>query len=156
MAHTHAALVVAVDHPSLQHLVPPFVETLRRERRHFGRAGRANPKPFPSLVRRITDPQRRRFGVMLHGNLIGMASLADDGDVAIAIDASHRNMGHGGRLLEHVVRTAARDGYHHLTMASSQRSRPIACLGGRSGWTTQLTAPGRLEMFLPLDGRLTG
>jgi len=151
-----APLIVAIGHPSLHHLVPPFVEVLRDEPRRFDRAGIDNPKPFPSLLRKLADPQRRRFGAMLGAELVGMASLADDGEVAMAVVACQRNRGIGSALLEHLARTADRDGYRRLVMETSRRSRPIGLLGRRFGWTAHELAHGRIELSLRLDRQLTG
>lgn len=148
--------VVAIDHPSLQHLVPPFIDGLRGEPRRFDRSGICNPKPFPSLIGKVTDPQRRRFGAMLDQELVGMASLAQHGEIAIAIESTYRNRGIGGRLLEHVALTAERDGYERLVMATCRRSRPIARLGERFGWSSYVLPHGRVELTLTLPRRLTG
>lgn len=153
---TVPAYVVAIGHPSLQSLVDPFVDTLRGETRRFGRAGICNPKPFPSLIRKVADPERRRFGMMEDRELVGMASLAPDGEVAMAIAASHRGRGIGTRLLQHVALTAERDGYTRLLMDSTRRSRPIAMLGDRFGWTSFDLPHGRVEMSLQLPSRATG
>ncbi|MGA9277453.1 GNAT family N-acetyltransferase [Ilumatobacter sp.] len=149
-------LVVAIDHPSLVDLVPPFVETLCDEPRRFGREGNGNPKPFASLVRKVVDPGRRRFGAMSDGELLGMASLAGDGEVAIAVVAAHRGHGIGSCLLEHIALTAERDGYPLLAMQTTRRSRPIASLGRRFGWTAYDLPHGRVELSLQLQCRLTG
>ncbi|WP_040491949.1 GNAT family N-acetyltransferase [Ilumatobacter nonamiensis] len=148
--------VVAIGHPSLQSLVGPFVETIRTETRRFDRAGIRNPKPFPSLIRKVTDPDRRLFGVMTDGELVGMGSLADDGEVAMAIAATHRGRGIGTCLLQHLALTAERDGYTRLLMESSRRSRPIAQLGTKFGWTSFDLPHGRVEMTLQLPSRATG
>jgi len=148
--------VVAIGHPSLHSLVGPFVDTLRAESRRFDRAGIRNPKPFPSLIRKVADPDRRRFGVVTNGDLIGMASLADDGEVAMAIAATHRGRGIGTSLLRHVALTAERDGYTRLLMESSRRSRPIAQLGTKFGWTSFDLPHGRVEMTLQFPSRATG
>ncbi len=150
------ALVVALDHPSLRHLVPPFVDDLRREPRRFDRAGISNPKPFSSLIDKVTDSARRRFGIMVGRELVGMASLAADGEVAIAIVAGHRGQGLGGHLLQQIALIARRDGYGRLVMESSRRSRPIAELGRRLGWTAVELPHGRVELTLRLPCRLTG
>lgn len=148
--------VVAIAHPSLSCLVAPFVDTLRNETRRFDRAGIGNPKPFPSLIRKVTDPHRRQFGVMTGGELVGMASLAADGEVAIAIASTHRGRGFGTGLLQHLAVTAERDGYTRLLMESSRRSRPIAQLGDKFGWTSFDLPHGRVEMTLQLPTRATG
>jgi len=85
-----------------------------------------------------------------------MASLADDGEVAMAVLAGHRNRGIGSVLLEHLALLAERDGYPCLVMKTTRRSRPIAQLGRRFGWTAYDLPHGRVELSLRLDGRLTG
>ena len=142
--------IVAVDHPSLSSLVTTFVEDLRGESRRFGRLDAANPKPFPSLVRKVTDPTRVRVGVMTDDGLVGMTSLADDGEIAMAVAAPHRGLGHGTRMLVHVIQMAEQAEFGRLHMTSSRRSGPISRLGNRLGWTPIDTQPGRLDLFLEL------
>lgn len=150
-----SSYIVAVDHPSLLSLVEPFVDALRQESRRFGRVDAANPKPFPSLVRKVTDPTRTRFGVMTEHGLVAMASLSDDGEISMAVAAPHRSAGHGTMLLVHVIQFAEQDAFGRVFMTSSRRSRPISRLGDRLGWTTLDVAPGRLELLLDLPRRKT-
>lgn len=145
--------IVAVDHPSLISLVRPFVTELRNESRRFGRVDAANPKPFPSLVRRIVDPSRTRFGVMTEHGLVAMASLADDGEISMAVAAEHRGKGHGTKLLVHVIQVAEQAEFGRVFMTSSRRCRPISRLGSRLGWTAVDITPGRLDLFLDLPRR---
>ncbi len=145
--------IVAIDHPSLMSLVGPFVADLRQESRRFGRVDAANPKPFPSLVRKVTDPSRTRFGIMSEHGLIAMASLARDGEISMAVTAAHRGAGHGTKLLVHVIETAERAHFGRIFMTSSRRSRPISQLGDRLGWTAVDVAPGRLDLILDLPRR---
>lgn len=148
--------VVAIDHPSLQLLVTPFVDELRSETRRFDRRGRANPKPFPSLVAKVTDVERRRFGVIEHERLVGMASLSRDGEVAVAIAAPHRGRGLGSMLLTHVAGRAVALGYRRLMMESSRRSKPVAALAVRQGWDSFELGLGRVELVLDLQHTRTG
>ena len=148
--------VVAIDHPSLQLMVGPFVERLRGESRRFDRRSASNPKPFPSLVRKVSDNTRHRFGVVENGALIGMASLSRDGEVAMAVAAHRRGRGIGTMLLDHVVRRAQLIGLRRLVMESSRRSKPVAALGGRFGWTAYELGRGRVELVLDLRDRRTG
>lgn len=147
-------VVVSIAHPSLQLLVEPFVELVRAESRRFDRASAANPKPFPSLVRKVTDPQRHRWGVVGDGGeLIGMASLSTDGEVAIAIAEHRRGDGLGTVLLAHLVERAERWGFERLVMEASRRSRPVAALGERFGWSSIEVGRGRVELLLDLPRR---
>lgn len=145
--------IVAIDHPSLMHLVDPFIDELRQESRGFGRIDAANPKPFPSLVRRVTDRDRIRFGTMTDDGLAGMASLSRDGEISLAIAAPHRNLGHGTKLLVHVVQVAERAGFGRVHMISSRRSRPVTRLADRFGWTVVDSSRGRLDLILDLPRR---
>jgi len=142
--------IVAVDHPSLLSLVATFVDDLRSESRRFGSADAANPKPFPSLVRKVVDPTRARFGIMTRHGLVGMVSLSDEGEVSMAVAAPHRGLGHGSKLLVHVIGIAERAEFGQVFMTSSRRSRPISQLGSRLGWTTVDVTPGRIDLFLDL------
>lgn len=148
--------IVAIDHPSLLADVRSFVDVLHTESRRFDRGAAANPKPFPSLVRKVCDPTRRRYGCVLGDRLVGMASLAADGEVSIAVAADERGRGHGGRLLHHVAETAQRDGYGRLVMYSTRRSRPVAVLADRFGWSTFDIGRGRVALVLDLERRMTG
>ncbi len=145
--------IVAIDHPSLRPLVSSFVTELRAESRRFGRVDASNPKPFPSLVRKVTDPQRTRFGVMTEHGLVAMASLAHDGEISITVAAEHREVGHGTRLLVHVIQVAEQAEFGRIFMTSTRRSGPITHLGQRLGWTVVDVSPGRLDLFLDLPRR---
>lgn len=148
--------IAALDHPSLHDQIRPFVNRLCAESRRFGGAGRANPKPFPSLVRKVSDPRRLRFGVVEGAQLIGMASLADDGEVAMAIDPGHRGKGHGTVLLRHVLDTAAHRSFPRLHMQTSRRSVPLARLSAQLGWTSIGREHGRVELFFDVVVKPTG
>ena len=148
--------IVAIDHPSLTADVRSFVDVLHTESRRFDRGAAANPKPFPSLVRKVSDPTRRRFGSMLSDRLVGMASLAADGEVSVAIAANERGRGHGARLLHHVAETAHRDRYGRLVMSSTRRSRPVSVLAERFGWSSFDIGRGRIALVLDLERRMTG
>ncbi len=145
--------IVAIDHPSLRSLAGPFVADLREESRRFGRVDAENPKPFPSLVRKVTDPIRTRFGVMTEHGLVGMASLSGDGEISMAVAAAHRGVGHGTKLLVHVIQIAEQAEFGQVFMTSSRRRRPISRLGSRLGWTPVDITPGRLDLFLDLPRR---
>jgi len=145
--------IVAIDHPSLTSPTDLFVADLRQESRRFGRVDAANPKPFPSLVRKVTERSRMRFGIMSEHGLIAMASLAHDGEISMAVSAAHRGVGHGTNLLVHVIETAERAHFGRIFMTSSRRSRPISQLGDRLGWTAVDISPGRLDLFLDLPRR---
>lgn len=142
--------IVAVDHPSLSSLVATFVDDLRRESRRFGRADAANPKPFPSLVRKVIDPTRVRVGIVTDQGLVGMASLSDDGEISMAVAAARRGCGHGTALLVHAIQIAEQAGFGRVFMTSSRQSRPISRLGSRLGWTPVDTTPSRLDLILDL------
>lgn len=145
--------IVAIDHPSLISLVGSFVDDLRHESRRFGRVDAANPKPFPSLVRRVTDPSRTRFGVMTENALVAMVSLSHVGEISIAVAESHRGLGYGTMMLTHVIHAAEEAEFGRVSMTSSRRSRPIRRLGDRLGWTAVEVAPGRVEFILELPRR---
>lgn len=145
--------VVAVDHPSLLWLVPLFVDELHVESRRFGDVDPANPKPFPSLVRRVTDPARIRFGVMAEHELVAMASLARNGEISMVVAAAHRGRGHGTRLLEHVVQVAEQAYFGRVFTALRRPSPAVDRLGDRFGWVAVDTEPDRYELVLDLPRR---
>ncbi len=144
-------LVVALDHPSLDGQVTRFTDGLRAERRRFGPRASANPKPFPSLLAKIADPRSLRIGALADGQLIGVAAIAEDGEVAIAVAPDRRGRGVGRHLLGAAVERAARDGFTRLHLLTSRRSRPVVALGASLGWTTVDTGGGRVELFVDLD-----
>lgn len=145
--------VVAINHPSLVSLVQPFVDELRQESRRFGGADAANPKPFPSLVRRVVDPSRHRFGVMTDEGLVGMASLSQGGEISMAVTQFHRSFGHGTMLLTAVISVAERAEFARVSMTSNRRSEPIERLGYRLGWTVTNVEQGTIELVLDLPRR---
>ena len=146
--------LVAISHPSLERAVLPFLEAIGSERRRFGRLASCDPKPFPSLVRKIVDPERIRFGVVVDGRVVGMASIAHDGELSMAVAADQRGHGIGTMLMERAIEVAAVRGMGCLRMSSSHRSRPVAALAARHGWTVVDLGRGRLELLLDVVRRL--
>lgn len=144
---TMTPYIVAIAHPSLDRLVDPFADELRSEPRRFGRLAAANPKPFPSLVAKIVTNDRYRFGAVDDGHLVAMASLAIDGDVAMAVTQSHRGRGIGSMLMVHAVDVADRFGVGRLRMESSRRSTAVAALAVRHGWTVVDIGSGRIDVL---------
>ena len=110
----------------------------------------SNPKPFPSLVRKVTDPRRVRFGVMTEHGLVAMASLSHDGEISMAVAAEHRGLGFGTKLLTHVIQVAEHAEFGRIFMTTSRRGGPIPHLGQRLGWTVVEVSAGRLDLFLDL------
>ncbi|WP_420451314.1 GNAT family N-acetyltransferase [Ilumatobacter sp.] len=146
--------IVAIAHPSLVDLVDPFVDSIRRERRSFGRS--ATIKPFPSLVRDVADPARTRFGTVDGGRLVAMASMAADGDLAMIVDADRRGEGIGTAMMTRAIEAATVAGIGRLRMRSSHRSRPVAALAESHGWTVVDMGRGRIELFLDVARRGVG
>lgn len=116
-------LVIAVDHPSLDGAVDAFVDELRAEQRFFGRRSAACRKPFPSLIERLAARQTMRLGVLHGRRLVAMASVDNDGAVALAVVADFRRQGVGDELMSVVAERAAAIGYPPLHRFTSRRVR---------------------------------
>ena len=116
-------LVIAVDHPSLEGSVEAFLDELRDEQRFFGRRSSSCRKPFPSLIERLGDRQTMRLGVLHAHRVIAMASVDNDGAVALAVAADFRRQGVGDQLMAVLTDRAAAIGYPPLHRFTARRVR---------------------------------
>jgi GNAT superfamily N-acetyltransferase len=144
-------LLAAADHPSLDGALADFADRLRSERRSFGPAAISNPKPTASLVDRLS---RRGDGfataAMLDGVVVGVCRIGPDGDVAIAVDPSHRGVGIGAALLRVGVDRAPRYGIDRLVLRTSRRGRAAHRLAARLGFERWDGERGTVESVLDL------
>ncbi len=143
--------LVAADHPSLDGALADFADRLRAERRWFGPGAVSNPKPSPSLVDRLC---RRSEGfasaAMLDGTVVGVCRVDRHGDVAIAVDPSHRGVGIGGALLHLTVHRAPRYELDRLVLRTSRRSRAAHRLAAGLGFERWDGERGTVELVLDL------
>ena len=95
-------LVVAADHPSLIEARERFAAALRSEQRFFGRAS-ADPKPFPSLIAKLLADDGLRLAAAVDGEIIGLACLRADGEVAVAVVEEWRGRGVATALVRAVT-----------------------------------------------------
>ena len=116
-------LVIAVDHPSLEGARERFLGELRAEQRIFGRRSSACRKPFPSLIEQLNATKTMRLGVLHDRRLIALASVDNDGAVALAVAADFRRQGVGEELMAAVTERAEAIGYPPLHRFTGRRVR---------------------------------
>ena len=145
-------LVVAADHPSLDDDIARFAVGLRAERRYFGPRAAANPKPFPSLIERISvRGSGFRFAAIDEGRVIGLARIDEPGEMLIAVAEHRRGQGVGKVLAGAAVERARELGYRRLLMRSSRRSRAARAMGETMGFMVVDQGRGRIDLILDLS-----
>lgn len=144
---TTAALIVSIDHPSVEQVAWDFAEAVRREQRFFGPS--AAPKPYPSLVNRVISAGAPRIAAVVDGRIVGLCRIEPDGTTSIVVLASRRRQGIGRRLLAAAIERAASAGMSTLVLQSSRRSRAVAALGRTFSATTVDQGCGRVDMRIP-------
>ncbi len=107
-------LVIAVDHPSLDGALQTFLDELRAEVGCAGRGPTAARTPSPDLIDRLGAPRTMRLGVISGGRLLAVASVTNDGSVALAVVRDHRRRGIANELMEVVSARASAIGYPPL------------------------------------------
>jgi len=111
---TVALLVIAVDHPSLDGALDAFLDELRAETRGAGRRALSGRSPSPELVERLAAGRTMRLGVLAGRRLVAVASVDNDGAVALAVARDHRRRGVAKELMEVVTTRATAIGYPPL------------------------------------------
>lgn len=139
-------IVVAIDHPSLFGLVQPFLDALEG-----GVDGTDT-----DVVADLLGPAAARFGMMLDGTLVAMATVTADARIAMVALAEHRGRGFGSRLLAHLAEWARQEDVGRLVMPASRRSRRVRMLARRHGWTAVDMGSGRIDLFFDRPARRTG
>jgi GNAT superfamily N-acetyltransferase len=120
---TAPLLVTAVDHPSLNGALEVFLGELRDERGCAGhRVSRART-PSPELISRLCAPRTMRLGVMAGRRLVAVASVDNDGAVALAVVRDHRRRGIANELMAVVQARASAIGYPPLHRYSAPHAR---------------------------------
>ena len=107
-------LVIAVDHPSLDGALQTFLDELRAEVGCAGRGPTAARVPSPELIDRLAAPRTMRLGVISSSRLVAVASVGNDGSVALAVVRDHRRRGIANELMEVVSARASAIGYPPL------------------------------------------
>lgn len=151
-----AVLVVAADHPSLDRDVDRFVGALRAEPRFFGPSAAANPKPFPSLIAGLQAGDGFRLAAVDDGEIIGLARVAADGELLIAVRADRRAAGIGTVLGRAAVSRACDLGYGRIVIRASRRSRAVRRIGDQLGCVVVHRELGRTDLILDVQRGDTG
>lgn len=120
---TAPLLVTAVDHPSLRGAFEVFLDELRDERGCAGRGVSRARTPSAELIDRLAAGRTMRLGVMAGARLIAVASVDNDGAVALAVVRDHRRRGIANELMTVVNARAAAIGYPPLHRYSAPRAR---------------------------------
>src|SRR5262245_13106189 len=147
-------LIVDADHPSLDAEHQRFFEALRAEPRYFGPSASTNPKPYPSLIDALRSREGFRLAAVDHGRVVGLARVAPDGELFIAIVADRRGTGVGTALGRAMLQRAARSGHGRVVMRSSRRSRAARRVGTQLGGRAVDRPHGRTEMIFDPAGTL--
>jgi GNAT superfamily N-acetyltransferase len=143
---TASALIVAADHPSLMEARERFVAELRAEQRYFGRSG-TTPKPFPSLIAKLSTGEGTRLATMVDGRMIGLACIGADGEASVAVVEECRGLGVASALLRSVIERARLAGHSVVYIRSSHRSRAVTAIGESLGGTVVDLGRGRIELI---------
>jgi len=109
-----ANLVIAVDHPSLDGALQTFLQELRSEIGCTGRGPTPARTPSTDLIDRLGASKTMRLGVMVGGRLVAVASVDNEGSVALAVAREHRRRGVANELMEVVSARASAIGYPPL------------------------------------------
>jgi GNAT superfamily N-acetyltransferase len=143
--------IVAADHPSLDGDVERFLGGLRSERRYFGPTGRANPKPFPSLISTLSGRGGFRLAAVECGRIVGLVRVDGAGELSIAVGAEHRRAGIGSALCRAASERAAALGHGRLLVRSTRRSRAVRELATGLGAVVVERDRGRTELLLDVS-----
>ena len=142
--------VVAADHPSLAGDIDVFLDRLQREQRYFGPTGRANPKPFRSLIASLRERGGFRMAAVECGRIVGLARVDGAGELFLAVGPEHRSRGIG-TVLGGAMAERARDlHFTRLVLRSSRRSRAARRIGEQLDAVVIDHGRGRTEFILDL------
>jgi GNAT superfamily N-acetyltransferase len=142
---------VSGDHPSLDGDLDRFLAELRSEQRRFGPSSRANPKPFPSLIKHLRQRGGFRVAAVERGRAVGLARVDEAGVVSIAVAADRRGWGIGAALLRATLKRAIALEYTRLAIHSTRRSWAIRRIGEQLGCTVVDGDIGRTDLIVELD-----
>lgn len=144
---------VSADHPSLDGDLDRFLAALRSEQRRFGPSARANPKPFPSLIRHLGRRGGFRVAAVERGRAVGLARVDEAGVVSIAVAADRRDWGIGAALLRATLKRAIALQYTRLVIHSTRRGSAIHRIGEQLGCTVVDHDRARTDLILDVDER---
>ncbi len=146
--------IVAVDHPSYGADIGRFLDTLRAESRYFGPSGRANPKPFPSLIAALGERGGFRIAAVECGRVVGLARVDGAGEMFMAVVADRRGRGIGTALGGACLERAAELHYRRIVMRTTRRSRAARRVAEQLGSLVVDHVHGRTDLILsPLGHR---
>ena len=120
---TAPLLVTAVDHPSLCGAFARFLDELRNERGCAGHRASVARTPSAELIEQLAADRTMRLGVLAGERLIAVASVDNDGAVALAVVRDRRRRGIANELMAVVQARAAAIGYPPLRRSSAPRAR---------------------------------
>lgn len=109
-----AHLVIAVDHPSLDGALQAFLQELRSELGCARRGPTPARTPPTELIDRLAAPRTMRLGVIAGRRLVAVASVDNEGSVALAVVRDQRRRGIANELMEVVSARACAIGYPPL------------------------------------------
>lgn len=143
-------VIAAADHPSLDETVADLLAELRAEPRYFGPSARSNPKPFPSLIDGLSQHGAFRLAAVARDRVVGLARVAEDGDVLVAVARGRRNRGIGSALLAATMHRGEQVGFTRLVLRTSHRSEAIRRAADHVGAIAVDQGRGRLDLILPI------
>lgn len=132
--------VVAADHPSLDRDVASFLGGLLFVR--------------PSLLRGLSERGGFRLAAIECGQVIGLARVAADGELHIAVDTNRRGVGIGTMLGRAALQRAIALEYSRVVMRNTRRSQAARSVGDSLGCVLVENACGRTDVIAHLPSGL--
>lgn len=142
--------IAAADHPSLDGDVEAFLGRLLAEQRYFGPSARTNPKPSRSLIQALAGRGGFRMAAVECGQIIALARVDGGGELFVAVDAEHRNLGIGATLGRAVAERARQLNFTRIVLRSTKRSQAIRRIGEELGCVVIDGHGGRTDFILDL------
>ncbi len=142
--------IAAADHPSLDGDVEAFLGRLLAEQRYFGPSARSNPKPSRSLIHALAGRGGFRMAAVECGQIIALARVDGAGELFMAVDAEHRNLGIGATLGRAVAERARQLHYTRIVLRSTKRSQAFRRIGEELGCVVIDGHRGRTDFILDL------
>ena len=139
--------IVAADHPSLERDVEEFLCHLSKERRFFGPSASSNPKPFPSLIRALSERGGFRLAAIECGRVIGLVRVDQVSELHIAVAVEHRGLGIGTALGQAALDRAMVLEYTRVVMRTTRRSKAARRAGEAMGCTVVENVRGRTDLI---------
>jgi GNAT superfamily N-acetyltransferase len=143
--------IAAGEHPSLTSDLGPFVAELAAEQRYFGPTGRCTPKASRALITNLAAPGGFRVLAMADQHVVGAVRVDEDGELFVAVLATHRGLGIGYCLAEAAIARATRLGHRSIVLRTTRRARAALRLGERLDGTVFDTGRGAIEVVVDLS-----